>query len=206
MDDDTARILQAADWATLATHLVAYTAREVRYRHWRTGSKVDLPKGKTVEDLAFDAIAKVFTGQRAWNPDEQRDLLRYLMDVVDSDLSALLKSGAHKKTERFSDDPDADCPQSVGAVAASPEDMLLAQELQDEVLAACAEDDELTLVACALLEGTNKAADIAVETGLPVARVYKLKQKLKVRMTKQAVRRQQSTAALPSVQGGQDGR
>ncbi len=206
MDDDTAKILQAADWATIATHLVAYAAREVRYRHWRTGSKVDLPKGKSAEDLAYDAIAKVFTGQRAWKPDEQPDLLRYLMGVVDSDLSALLKSGAHKKNERFPDDPDAECPHSVGATAATPEDTLLAQELQDEVLAACQDDDELTLVACALLEGTNKAADIAGETGLPVARVYKLKQRLKARMTEHAVQRQQSTATLPSVQGGHDGR
>lgn len=206
MDDDTAKRLEAQDWRAIATRLVAYAAREVGIRHWRTGSTGYLPKGKSAEDLAYDAITKVWTGKRVWKPDDDPDLLRYLMDVVDSDLSALLKSGAHKRTERFPDGPEAEIPEPVGAGDASPEEALLAQELQDEILAACADDDELTLVACALVEGTHKAVDLAAETGLPVARIYKLKQKLKARMEKLGLHRQQSARSLPNVPGGHDGR
>lgn len=197
LDDLLQALLYDQDWDAITLTLARYAASVVNRRHWRRfGGRGDLPKGKTTEDIAYDSIAAVITGTleggpRAWDPNKNPDLLHHLKGVVDSQVWTLLKSADHRKRRAPPPAPDGRTDDEVEVLATkghsdltahSPEDYLCEQELQKQILAVCTGDDELELLACALLEGHELPRDIAAATGLPVERVYKVRQKLRTRL------------------------
>jgi len=90
--EDVQRELADADWADIGIRLTAYASWKARTLRWRLGRE-PLPPGRTAEDVAADAIVKVLSGERAWEP-QRGPLLAYLRGVVDSLISHAVETAA----------------------------------------------------------------------------------------------------------------
>ncbi|MEW6055675.1 MAG: hypothetical protein AB1540_03600 [Bdellovibrionota bacterium] len=102
---DTIQLFREADWNNITLRLVKYALFKVRRLEWKTGNF--LPKGLLPEDIALEAIRKTCEGIvaqasgkgiRNWNPEVEPELLEHLKGVVDSDVSALVRSAEHRLT------------------------------------------------------------------------------------------------------------
>jgi hypothetical protein len=105
MSHDLERELRDVDWAAIGIRLTAYASWKARNRQWRTGRSDALAGGRTPEDLAAEAVLKVLSGERAWDP-TRGALLPYLEGVVDSLLSHLADSLDNRLQERWADAHD----------------------------------------------------------------------------------------------------
>jgi hypothetical protein len=80
----------------ITVRLTNYAAWKVKRLNWQTDSSESLPTGIEPTDLASEAIMKLWSGQRRWNPQnpewELRHLLTWLKGVVDSLVSHLGQS------------------------------------------------------------------------------------------------------------------
>ena len=91
VDSEVRMALSRIDWEEVGVRLTAYAVWRARNFQWRTGSNWSLASGKTPEDIASEAVLKVFEGARAWDP-ARGALLPYLQGVVDSLMSHLSES------------------------------------------------------------------------------------------------------------------
>ncbi len=199
MDEELFGRLSAVDWDQITLNLTDYALRKVRRLRWRTARADALPSGRTVEDLAHDAIAKVWSGERSWDPGTQPDLLHHLKGIVDSLVSHLVESPDHLLVRRFPEtgegtevvdvfpvaDPELGRTEHLAQQPARPDDALLQKEqreaddeLFDALLQEIREDQELEAVIGAIMDGATKPADISAGTGIDVKRIYKLREKL----------------------------
>ncbi len=199
MDPKTYERLAGADWDRITLRLGHYAAWRVRRLKWRTPRGEFLPAGKTVEDMVYEAIEKVWAEERAWDPGTQPDLMKHLMGVVDSLVSHLVTSADHIRVRRFPETeegqefeelldkahPGAPNAEYFPRPLPNPEEALLQQEGQqadEELFAALVQeisgDQELEKIIEAMMDGKVKAAEIAGYTGLEVKRVYRLREKL----------------------------
>ena len=92
--------LRAVNWAEVGVRLVAHATWKARNLRWRTGHSWELAAGKTPEDIAAEAIAKVLDGTRAWDP-EKMALLPFMQGVVDSLMSHLAESLDNRIQQRW---------------------------------------------------------------------------------------------------------
>jgi hypothetical protein len=208
--------MSSKEFDRLVLHLGRYTQRETDRLPWRTGSAVDLPGGETVESIVYQAIEKAWAGERNWNPEQDPDFKKYLMDVIDSLVSHLFTGTDNKmfttEPAEGSDDRRAwegasrqhERKHERGADwmarrAASPEDLLLEKEEAarrrqgiELLLAESRDDEELTYVIQAMLDGHNKAGEIAKATGIEVRDVYNIMKRLDRKV--EAVRKQLQNA------------
>jgi len=196
-------LLEAADWNDIILKLTRYAIWLARRYTWRSGDPSRLPKGKAPEDIAIDAIEKVWNRTRDWNPDKYPDLLVHLKWIVKSDIEHIFSSMEHLKSGRISAlkgdeetepsygetvrDPSSPTPET----ALTPEEELIAQEdkrleekLKDKLYAAVVGDEDLELLLLCFEEGVEKSELIASQTGWDVKKVYNLKRKLLRRATK----------------------
>lgn len=81
--------LEAADWDEIILKLVDYARWRARCYAWASGNPMSLPGGKTPEDVAFEAIEKVWQGVGTWDPDKYPNLLTHLKWIVKSDIDHL---------------------------------------------------------------------------------------------------------------------
>ncbi|MDQ3816272.1 MAG: hypothetical protein M3362_01110 [Acidobacteriota bacterium] len=208
--------MSSKEFDRLVLHLGRYTLRETNRLQWRTGSAVDLPGGETVESIVYQAIEKVWAGERNWNPEQNPDFKKYLMDVIDSLVNHLFDStdnkmfatepvegsddrrvwdGASAKHER-KHERSADW---MARQSATPEDLMLEKEEAERrnqgievLLAESRGDEELTYVIQAMLDGYNKAGEIAKVTGIDIRDVYNVMKRLDRKV--EAVRKQLQNA------------
>jgi len=201
--DRVLELLEAADWNDIILKLTHYAIWQARRYTWKSRDPSRLPEGKTPEDVAFDAIEKVWNGTRDWDPDKYPDLLVHLKWIVKSDIEHLFSSMEHRKTGRtpvlkggeetepsYGEmilGPSSPTPET----ASTPEEELIAQEdrrleekLKDELYAAVKGDDDLELLLLCFEEGIEKSEAIASQTGWDVKKVYNLKRKLLRRAAK----------------------
>jgi len=135
-DAEVHRQLEDADWNDIGIRLAGYASWKLRTLRWRLGGAA-LPAGKSAEDVAADAIVKVLSGERAWEP-QRGALLPYLRSVVDSLLSHMVDSAA---TARRAERELAREARYAGGAAASGADRVeqlrvaLAREQQHALLA-----------------------------------------------------------------------
>lgn len=205
MTNEARKILEgmsSEEFERLVLHLGRYTLRETNRLQWRTGSAVALPGGETFESIVYQAIEKAWAGERNWNPEQDPDFKKYLMDVIDSLVSHLVASpdnkmftmepvegsddmraweGASRKHER-KHEGGADW---MARQPTSPEDLLLEKEEAERkrqgiemLLAESRGDEDLTYVIQAMLDGYNKAGEIAQVTGIDVRDVYNIMKRL----------------------------
>ena len=85
-------------WEECMERLTLYAAKKFRFKGWvakrgiRTG-----PQSKTPQDIAYDAISKVFNGERQYNREAYSDFMHFLKSIVDSLVSHLAESFESKK-------------------------------------------------------------------------------------------------------------
>lgn len=186
----------------LILRLGRYANRESKRLDWRTGNSNELPDGETDDSIVSKAFERVLSGNRKWNPENDPDFAKYMMDVIDSLLSHLVNS---KDNTMFGPPPEegsADEAAWHGAspkhgrkyersadwmtqTAASPEEELLqkeqtaankrAMELLHESIK---NDAELVKVVEAIKEGCDKNGEIAKQTGIDIRDVEKAKKRL----------------------------
>lgn len=186
MDPNIRRMLEEADWKKIVIRLMSYTLRRVKQLGWRQHSRgAILPRGKTIEDIVFDAIAKVWDGQRVWNPKKVPDLLYFLCGVVKSDLGHLAESKDHTHVDRLVESPEEGRDlYNLSRPEPSPEEQVVSSisegDFQGRILGALGGDRELeTIVVCIFTNHAVLPREISKETGISLRRVYKLRERLR---------------------------
>jgi DNA-directed RNA polymerase specialized sigma24 family protein len=152
-----------------------------------------LAKGLSPTDIAHEAIARLFEGTRDWNPDRDPDVLQYLKGVVDSLMSALVRSAevaevrvsvAYVETDSSTEDEVSQSSVAVGSAPLhqaplAPDVAAETNELQVKIMSAVSGDDELELFVLCLAEGYTKRAEIAQNLGISVDEVTNLGRRLR---------------------------
>lgn len=193
-DDEVLERLESQDWNDIIIKLTRYAYwRAARYK-WRTGNPGQLPGGMTPQDIALNAIEKVWNRTRSWDPGKYPDLLVHLKWIVDSDTGHLAQSMEHTINQRItnSDDgkagdpiPDNSSPLIDSLIPETPEEQLIAREMGEyeekvkkELYALVKGDEDLELLLSCLEDGIDKAELVAKEMRWDVTKVYNLKRKL----------------------------
>lgn len=194
--------LEAADWKDISLRLAHFAVWRASLYKWNSGDTGLLPRGKTPEDVACEAIEKVWNGTRNWDPEIYPDLLKHLMKIVESDISHLFKSADHRKRARAAlsrktpegeedPDPDQSFLENAAIDLSTPEALLVSDEeeqlrerIRNDFYSLVEGDDDLESVLLCFEEGIFKPEAIAVETGLDKKKVYNLKKKLLRRAAK----------------------
>jgi hypothetical protein len=191
--DRVLELLEAAKWRDIIIRLTYFAVIQFRRYGWRPG----LPKGNSPEDIALNAIEKVWDGTRDWDPDKYPDLLVHLKWIVRSDIEHLFSSLEHKTTGRMpvlikDDGTEVELgetarehPHSISGKVLTPEEELIAaynrrseQALLAELYDAVKGDEDLELLLLCFEEGIDKPEVIAIETKWEIDKVYNLKRKL----------------------------
>lgn len=188
--------LEEANWEEVALRLTDHALRKIRRLRWRTGSWQRIPGGAMAEDFANEAIALLLSGERDWDPSNCPDLLTWLRGVVDSLVSHLVESEEHHRSQQFPRseggqdleellrraDPAEATAVHLVPVQVDQETHLAERQVAEQLIGALFEeisgDKELEAMLDSLMDGCEKPRDIAVRTGMDVARVYKLREKL----------------------------
>lgn len=135
MEKDVETALREVDWADVGVRLTGYAVWKARNLAWRRG-RTELPLGaRTPDGLAAEAILKVLSGERGWEP-RRGALLPYLQGVVDSLLSHAVAAPDVSRTV-YAEPPPELTPEA-GDPAAERVDRLRAElqrERQDALLA-----------------------------------------------------------------------
>jgi hypothetical protein len=181
--------------AELILRLGRYALRESNRLRWRTGDSVELPGGETVDSIVSLALEKTLSGERQWNPETHPKLQEYLMDVIDSLLNHLA-TGRDNSLFAQAPSPDGTVNETNKSTVeqevewltrseVSPETLLLQQEeeeLKDRALELLREECEgdllLLRIIEVMLQGNEKAAQIAAAAGLDVTEVYNAMKRL----------------------------
>ncbi|MBT0812973.1 sigma-70 family RNA polymerase sigma factor [Litoribacter ruber] len=130
-----------------------------------------LPKGLEPEDLAMDAIDKVYAGERKWDPQKDPNLLNYLKSVVKSLISNHFRSEEVRiKGGEYSSETPLLGHDNI-------EEEMYYQQLDQEIAAAMEGDPELCLVYKALKEG-YKPGEIAEEYAMEVKKIRNAQKRL----------------------------
>lgn len=198
-DNEVLERLESADWENIITKLTRYAYWHATWYKWKIGNPIELPGGMTPEDIAKKAIEKVFSGDRAWDPEKYPDLLIHLQWIVGSDLDHLFNSKEHNTTNRIIESEaeesseltynniihGSSAPLNEGFHAKNPEERLIFREekereekAKEQLYALVKGDEDLELLLMCFEEGICKSELIATEMGCDVAKVYNLKRKL----------------------------
>lgn len=195
-EDKALELLEAANWKEIIDKLTLYAVWRARRYPWRSGTYRRLPGGQTPEDIAFEAIAKVWQGERSWDPEKYPDLLTHLRWIVKSDLGHLFASTQHLKTKRLSEtcggpeEGNAAHPTDIWASSEAigsldPESELILREqrvheerMKNELYALIKGDEDLELLLLCFEEGLDKPEAIAAQMDWEVSKVYNLKKRL----------------------------
>jgi hypothetical protein len=177
VQDRVLELLESADWKDIVFRLTHYAVGKACRYTWKSGS---LPGGKTPQDMALDAIEKVWMGVREWNPNKYPNLYTHLKWIVDSDIDHLSKSMEHDKSRRM---PETTFDQA--SETPNPEEQLIAKEnkafedeIREEVYEMVEGDEDLETLMLCFDEGIDKPRHIAEQTGWDVPKVNNIKRKL----------------------------
>jgi hypothetical protein len=178
-------LLENADWKDIILKLTHYALQRARVYSWRSGKSDQLLGGKTPEDIACEAIEKVLSGTRDWDPDKYPSLLTHLQWVVKSDMEHLASSMEHQATGRMPKPGEGEEETIPDTSLQTPEEQLIVQEkealeenLKGELYAIVKGDEDLEMLLLCFEEGMDKPEIIAAQTEWDVSKVYTLKRKL----------------------------
>jgi RNA polymerase sigma factor (sigma-70 family) len=166
MKEDIINILDQQDWDAILIKLMAYSVWlcNVKYKN--------LPATIEPKELVMDAVEKVYSGIRNWEPEEELDLLAFLRSVVKSHLSNELRTGRHTQTfEEVNNKHDE-------YFTSSLEDKIYYQQLNESILISMRGDPQVCLVYRGLKDGL-KPSEIAEEYGVEINLVRNAQKRLR---------------------------
>lgn len=175
MDENVVTLLDKHDWPKFILALTAYTINVCRWKHYR------LPSGIEAEDIAMQAIEKVYEGRRKWDPEKDPDLLKYLKSVVRSLINnelGLAASGTLSLDAVQADQP---------AIQYDPDDELYYKQVNQEIAAQMRGDPVCALIFKGFKDGMT-LKEISDEFMVDIDEIRKGRRRLltiAVRVTKQ---------------------
>lgn len=191
--------MQEEELARLIKVLGFYTLKESRKLFFRTGRSGEMPSGYDVESVVNEAFTRVLTGQRRWDPKQDPDFKKYLMNVIDSILSHLatgkdnemLRGAANAEGDEDSSHWEAGSKErrperewlARGAQRAD-EELIESERLEEEdrvlqmLVEECSGDPVLARVLQVRREYDAEPAEISELTGIPVKEVYNTMKRL----------------------------
>ncbi len=192
IDKETLDALNDQSWPEIILKLKGYAINKVHRLIWRRGRQ-SLPIGYETADLANKAIEQVWLGERKWNREKQPDLLKFLMNAVDSIVNNLVECAEHKYMSNSSADEIHEKNHPALATPIVDCDNKIDYPKLFRAIHTCAKGDEdLELILLYLEEG-KKPKEIADECGLEREKVYQLIRKLKRRVEKAGIKIEQFT-------------
>ena len=194
-EDKILALLEAADWKQIIKKLTHHAIWRASLYTWKSGSPYLLPGGKTPEDVALEAVGKIWSGTRDWDPDKYPDIFVHLKWIVKSDIGHLFSSEEHQKSAPMPDTKDSeknkpDILESASLLnsngnTSTPEEELIAQEDRDfqdmikrELYSSVEDNDDLGYLLLCFEEGIDKPGEIAEKMHWDVTKVYNLKRTL----------------------------
>lgn len=168
MDQTKLALLDAHDWEPTITRLTAYVIMICRFRRYR------LPVHLQPEDIVVDAIDKVYSGERNWEPSRDADLGKYMASVVKSMMSNLIES---KQL------PTTDLDSATVAEEVQSYHSLEYEDLNKRIVEAVRNEPDLALIFKALKEGF-RPREIAEEYHLDIRIVNNAQKRLRTLVTR----------------------
>lgn len=184
--------LSEDEWIELTERLTQYAACKLVRRTWR-GVRVKaasiVVKGSEAADIAADALVLVIEGKRAWNQEAYPDFLQFLKGVVDSKVSAMVRSPENRRSRQPAPSPATGEPMTPDDYAAdvpTPDKFVEDAEWGEKFRAAVAKEVGEDSISLGLFEcldaGYTKRADIAATLGVSVEDIYNAQKRLKKRV------------------------
>jgi hypothetical protein len=169
IDTETLRALNSLNWDKIIDELTLHAVFKVKKSFWRSGIR-DLPKGEQVEDIVYNAIDMLHSGQRKWDRNKDPDVLQYLKGIVDSQVSHLLESAEYLSREYLNEGQEGK--ESTIDLVVDPEQDPLSEVIANEIkdyLWKCAKgDDDMELVLCCIDEGISNRSEISKTLHVPL--------------------------------------
>ena len=169
---------------------LARAVKIVRAKRWSRGS--NLAEGNEAKDLVHDAVLQILERNRAWPPG--LDLEALLVGVVRSSASHLVEGPANRHDNFAPEVADAQQAKDPEQIPAPTPEQLLQERQSCDVLVreafdAAGKDPVLNKIIEALMEGHEKANDIASAKGLTLSEVYEGNRRLRRRLDAAAAKR-----------------
>ncbi|MCI0662693.1 MAG: hypothetical protein L0220_16630 [Acidobacteria bacterium] len=182
---DTDQIIQNItqdQWLEYFHQLTLYAESRCSKWKWQTGRQ-NLPKGYSPQTIANEAVRRLLDGDRTWNHDAYpgNSPIPFLKGVIDSIVNGLGKSRAHRTAASLEEETtivdsdggrytrEIEAAQSVEGFrpppASSPEEKILAEQIQAMVKEAVKDRPDVVTVFEYLWEGL-KPAEIAEKMGI----------------------------------------
>ncbi len=173
-------------WQEYLERLTLYTVKKFRYLGWvakggdRTG-----PRGKSPQDVAYEAVLKALNGERQYNREAYSDFGHFLRSAVDSLIYQLAKSFEGKKFKPMpvatSDQEDREEIEFEGKEA-TPAKICVNKEIAEKVKGILSQEVKDDPVVNGILEcfeaGITKPAEMAEVLGIDVKDIYTAKKRL----------------------------
>ena len=189
-------LLARQPWNDIFPRLVAYTLDKARRLYWQGIRGGDMPEGTEAKDIVQETIGDLISGKRAWDPATYPDLFAHIQGVIDSKVSAFVRSRANKllrsetalsaATTLGDDEPsplDVMISPNPGPeeIALEQEEERLSEDFAITTLCSLDDDPEAQKVVQAIFDGITKRADIAKTVGISVASVSNIRKRLRFR-------------------------
>lgn len=196
MDKKTRDLIEKADWKCISSELAEYALYKARRIYWRSDRYRNLSRGKTSEDIAYEAIQRTLSGDRSWDPEKDPDIIIFLKSVVDSLMYHLIHSQNHKRLQPLPENGNGNIREDIihkwsPDSSPTPEEQILLKEEEEQadrivsiMFEAVAEDAELETILEARMEGCVRPEEIAEVKNMDIKHVYNLIRKLKRRLRK----------------------
>lgn len=165
INDEILGLLVKHDWQTTIPNLVLHALGRMKGK--------TVPGSFSADDFVQESYIRVHIGERNWDPEKDPDLCKYLESVIDSLISASIKSKHNNLSEidlNTFDPKDSD----------DIFDELVASELYENIVEKINDDIDLQMLFCCITDfGKTKPKEIADELQWEISKVNNLKKKLK---------------------------
>lgn len=178
--------LTDAQWTELVERLTLHAESKMRKLYWRglASGKGGKPPGAVgPDDMAAESITDFLEGRRVWNKSAEPELLRFLMDVIDSKVNHLAEKLENRVT-RESESGTAE-PPAARLVRHSPApDVLLMESealgrLRTAMIDGIGKDEIAGKVFDCLDADITKPSEMAEVLGIPIADVNNAQKRLR---------------------------